>query len=287
MQVINASEDRRSSKLHMNIQYAEKSNLPLHLNIIEPSLRRGEDPNTKFPIIMYVQGSAWFDQFLGLEIPQLARFAEKGYVIAVVQYRASTTSPFPAQIKDTKTAIRFMQDNASKYNGDTDNIILWGDSSGGHTSVMTAFTLNDQELSDESVKEKPIEIKALIDFYGPTNIAKMNEEPSTQDHIAPDSPEGSLIGRKNVLENKDLADKTIPMKYLSKNITVAPTLIIHGNKDRLVPFGQSVMLFDALKENNKDAQFIQLKGADHGGMPFWQDNILEIVNTFIQKNISK
>jgi dipeptidyl aminopeptidase/acylaminoacyl peptidase len=111
----------------------------------------------------------------------------------------------------------------------------------------------------------------------------MNEEPSTMDHIGPDSPEGMLIGGLNVLENAKKVAMTVPMHHLSENRAIPPILIIHGSKDRLVPFGQSVMLFEALKKMGKEAEFFQLKGADHGGYPFWADNVLNIVEDFIRR----
>ena len=94
-------------------------------------------------MVVYVQGSAWFKQEIGYETPQLSPFASKGYVVAVVEYRPSTVAPFPAQIRDTKAAIRFLMKNASTYSIDPEKVVLWGDSSGGHTAAMTGVTLND------------------------------------------------------------------------------------------------------------------------------------------------
>ena len=103
---IKADSSDLTCKLHANVLYATKSGIPLHLHIIEPKQREGE--NRLFPLVVYIQGSAWFQQDLGYEIPQLSRFARKGYVIAVVGYRPSPVAPFPAQLKDAKTAIRFL-----------------------------------------------------------------------------------------------------------------------------------------------------------------------------------
>jgi dipeptidyl aminopeptidase/acylaminoacyl peptidase len=75
------------------------------------------------------------------------------------------------------------------------------------------------------------------------------------------------------------------MNYLSEDREIPPMLIFHGNKDRLVPFGQSVMLFEALKEANKTAEFYQISAADHGGYPFWAENVLNIVEKFIRTYI--
>src|SRR5262245_57189215 len=185
---LEADRSELSSKLHANVPYATKSGVPLHLHIIEPKQSEGEA--RRFPLVVYVQGSAWFKQDIGYEVPQLSRFARKGYVVAVVEYRPSTVAPFPAQVKDTKTAIRFLIKNASAYSIDPERIVLWGDSSGGHTAVMAGVTLDDSDLSDESPSDGPIRLKAIVDFYGPVDVSKMNLEPSTQDHRNAHSPEG-------------------------------------------------------------------------------------------------
>ena len=83
-----------------------------------------------------------------------------------------------------------------------------------------------------------------MDFYGPIDISKMNLEPSTQDQRDPKSPEGMLIGGVDVLENPDKVKPTVAI-YLDKTKEIPPVLIIHGNKDRLVPFRQSVFLYEA------------------------------------------
>ena len=272
-----------SSKLHANVLYATKSGVPLHLHIIEPKQTEGQE--RRFPLVVYVQGSAWFKQDIGYEIPQLARFARKGYVIAVVEYRPSTVAPFPAQVKDTKTAIRFLMKNSSTYSIDPEKVALWGTSSGGHTAAMTGLTLDDPDLSDESPVAEPIQLKAIVDFYGPIDVSKMNLEPSTQDHRGAESPEGMLIGGLNVLENPDKVKPTVPVTYLDKTKEIPPFLIMHGNKDRLVPFGQSVLFYNALKQNNKSVVMYKLDGADHGGSPFWTEDVLKIVGDFLQKHL--
>ena len=67
-------------RIHIEVEYAKKSGMPLHLQIIEPLQDEGE--NTIYPLIMYIQGSAWFSQNLGMSLFQLGRFAQRGFVIA-------------------------------------------------------------------------------------------------------------------------------------------------------------------------------------------------------------
>lgn len=283
MKIIKAVEEIRSVRFQ-NVVYSIKDDIPLHLYILTPAPKTHEDILEKSPLIIYVQGSGWRKQNLGLEIGQLVRMAKRGYVVAIVEYRPSAVALFPAQIKDSKTAIRYMIKNHEKYNIDIDKIVVWGDSSGGHTATMVGATLNDTEYNDE---ESNLDIKAIIDFYGPTDISKMCTELSIQDHISPDSPEGEIIGRVNVLENLDRVHPTVVMNHISKDKNLPPFLIVHGNKDRLVPFGQSVLLYEKLKSENKEVEFYQLDGADHGGAPFWQKEVLDIVDNFIKKSLSK
>ena len=265
------------------VKYAVKSGMPLHLNMIKPVL--GEEQAKELPLILYVQGSAWLPQNLESKLVQLGKISERGFVVAVVEYRPSTVAPFPAQVQDAKTAYRYLIENAKKYSIDAKQVVIWGDSSGGHTASMVGLTFAEPDLDDECPIEQPITVKAVIDFYGPSDISKMNEEPSTCDHQQADSPEGLLIGGVNVIDNPKLAQKTNPINYIRKNNVTPPFLIIHGSKDRMVPFAQSVMLFNALKDAGKEVEFYQLKGADHGQAPFWQRSVLDIVERFIRKNM--
>ncbi|RPD44064.1 alpha/beta hydrolase [Paracnuella aquatica] len=239
------------------------------------------------PCIVYVQGSAWMKQDVYHNLPQLAEFAKRGYVIAIVEYRPSSVAKFPAQLQDAKTAIRFMRANADTFNIDVDNVFVWGDSSGGHTALMVGLTQNNPELDTKDLDQYSIKVNAIVDFYGPTDITQMNYEPSTWDHISAESPEGKLIGGKNVLENKPEAAPTNPINYVKDPKTAAPILIMHGSKDRLVPFKQSVLMADALESKKYRYQFYQLKGADHGSSEFWTKQAFDIVDNFLQQNMVK
>ncbi|QJW90764.1 alpha/beta hydrolase [Spirosoma taeanense] len=278
MKVVSIDRDSSLVTYRPNVKYITRDGLDLTLQIIEPTFAKG-----KRPCIVYVQGSAWMKQNVYANLPQLAEFARRGYVIAVVEYRPSSVASFPAQLQDTKTAIRFMREQAATYHVDVNNVFIWGDSSGGHTALMVGLTQNNPELDTKELGNYPITVNAVVDFYGPTDITQMNLEPSIFDHIGPKSPEGQLLGGKNVLENKELAAATNPINYIKSAKNGAPILLIHGSKDRLVPFQQSVLLADALEKNNYRYQFYQLKGADHGSPEFWSRKTFDLVEAFLKQ----
>lgn len=282
MHTARADRTPRLCKLWLDVEYARKDGVPLRLSVVRPPLAEGDE--TTFPLVMFVQGSAWRKQQLGNSLPGLMRFAARGYVVAVVEYRPSDVAPFPAQILDTKTAIRYMRKNAAQYAADPGRLAVWGDSSGGHTAVMTAVTADDPGFVEPSEQGEPSGLRACVDYYGPSDIARMNEVPSNGNHLVPDSPEGMLIGGLDIRENREKADATSPMRYISPDKKLPPTLIMHGDKDRAVPFAQSALLYEALVAAGQEVEFWKLSGADHGGDAFFTDEVLDIVESFLEEH---
>ncbi len=276
MIMLNACCDNNSMQYIRDVEYINRNGTPLFIQLLLP-----DDINDETPLIVFVNGSAFHWQNVEQSIPRLSLLVNKGIAIASVQYRGSEAAPFPAQMLDTKAAVRFMKINAHKYGLNPENVYLMGDSSGGHTVLMAGLTAGIARFEEDIYSDVTDEVKGIIDLYGPTDITKMNDEPSVQNHIEPDSPEGYLIGRLNVLEHPELTAPTVIMNYISKERAIPPILIFHGTNDELVPFGQSCMLYDKLKECCKSAEFYAVDGAHHGGREFWSEQVLEIIENFI------
>jgi hypothetical protein len=73
---IKADASDLSCKLHPNVLYATKSGIPLHLHILEPRQREGEE--RLFPLVVYIQGSASFKQDLGVRNPSIVAVRPQG-----------------------------------------------------------------------------------------------------------------------------------------------------------------------------------------------------------------
>jgi len=283
MLVLEADRNVDRAQAIVGVPYAEKSGRTLHLAVVFPPLATPWSTEM-CPLVVYVQGSAWREQQIGARIPTLAAVAERGYVVAFVEYRPSSVAGFPAQVRDVRTALRYLAAHAADFHIAPGPIALWGDSSGAHTAVLTALTSDDPYFSDEPIDAPAPEIYAVVDYYGPSDISRMNEEPSVQDHRAADSPEGLLIGGVDVLDNPELANQTVLMTHIGEGRTLPPFLVIHGSKDRLVPFGQSVMLVEALRAAGQNVTFYKLAAADHADPSFWKPATLDLVVDFIERN---
>nr|WP_245328786.1 alpha/beta hydrolase [Lactobacillus colini] len=280
MKILNIDLKNVYPKLNLNVPYALKDGKKLHLQIIVPAVNNEDD---KFPLIMYVQGSAFHKQNLGEHMAHLTEIAKHGYVIAIVEYRYAPNYAFPVQVRDLNSATRFMLNHAYEYHVDVNNYAAWGDSSGAHTASLASVTEDKQFFSDEDINFDSLAFKAVIDFYGPTDISLMNKVPSTQDHVTAHSFEGEFFGSKNIYQNHDLVQKANPITYINAENKIPPFLIMHGNKDRTVPFEQSCILYEALRKYGKESDFYQIKNSDHGGDGFFSPEALKIVLSFLSK----
>ena len=270
------------AEIHVNVVYDRWNDVDLHLQILVPRIM-GEQKKT-WPLIVYVPGSAWMKQSVFGVLPEMIRICERGYAVAIVEYRHSGLAGFPAQAEDAKTAIRFMKLHAEEYSADPEKVVVWGDSSGGHTALMAGFT-GDNYPDKNTYGDISCRVNCIVDWYGPTELIEMNSFPSAMDHSAPASPEGRVIGFQNVLESPDDAEKASPINYINADAEIPPLFIMHGNRDQLVCYDQSVRLYEKMKALGKDVQMICLDGAYHGFGGFRSDEALDLVDRFIREKL--
>ena len=260
------------------------------LQILIPTSRKypcpfGDRPASRtYPCVVYVQGSAWMTQHVYANLPCVARLAERGYVVAIVQYRESGIGVFPDPVRDTRNAVRFTRVNAAKYAVDPDRVAIMGDSSGGHTT-MYAGILHDDDTEHNLFPGVSAEVSCLVNYYGSTDFTFADANPSTTNHNAPDSPEGRIMGGVDLNEDKAARETLTVACNIDEKTRIAPALIMHGTKDRTVNTRCSVNLYRHLRKTGHECALYLLKGADHGGPEFWTPQVLDIVDEFIQAHL--
>ena len=237
-----------------------------------------------WPVVVFMRGAAFFKPNLASFNSLYTRLSEKGYAVVVPEYRPSTVAPFPAQMQDCKTAVRYVRRNAERLGFDPDRIALFGDSAGGHTVLMAGFTGDTAPDTSEYV-ETSAEVSCIVDWYGPTDFVKMNYYPSSQDHNPAECPEGMEIGGVSVLENPDKSRAASPMTYLSEERPTPPTLIMHGGRDLLVPFNQSCRLYATMRALGKDVTFYKLDNASHAAYGFRGDQAIGLVLDWLKERL--
>lgn len=275
---------------YLDIQYAKESDAQ-KLDIYIPN--EGEGP---FPVIVAIHGGGFkFGDKNGGDLSAMIEGVNRGYAVACVGYRKSDEAKFPAAINDVKASIRFIRENASKYNLNPKKIAAWGDSAGGNLAALAGTTGGTNELYDKNLGYDNVSDKltCVVDWFGPINFCVMDEQNEesgikndpnvqVQVHNTDDSFESQYLG-KNVAEAEDLCKEANPTTYITKN--TPPFFIEHGTKDGNVPTQQSKDFAAALeKVIGKDkVTLVLIDGAGHGGEQFETTENLNKVYSFLDK----
>ncbi|MBP5305134.1 MAG: alpha/beta hydrolase [Lachnospiraceae bacterium] len=272
-----------------DVEYANIDGTALHLQILIPTNRvemgkmMAKSPDAKkYPCVVFTQGSAWFKQDVYGNLANISKLAARGYVVAVVEYRHSGIATFPAQAKDMRNAIRFLKSHADEYCILPDKFIGAGDSSGGHTALFAGI-IKDDDTKDNLFPGVSACVNGIINYYGSTTFMFPDSNPITMNHCLPDSPEGQVMGGKDLIKEPELARALSVDCNIEKDTDLPPVLNIHGTADVVVSAKCSVAVYRRLKECGKDTELILLEGANHGGNEFWTDDILDRVTAFIER----
>jgi len=273
------------TKVERDIVYAQAGSRKLLLDLYVPSKR-----SASLPVIVWIHGGGWRGGSKGSggrALPMLQR----GYAVVDVGYRLSGEAIFPAQVEDCKAAVRWVRANADKYGLDPKRIGAWGSSAGGHLVAFLGTSGDVKEFDTEANRQTSSRVQAVCDWFGPTDFLQMDEhmiEGSRLVHNAPKSPESLLVGGPITEEPyRSIVKKANPITYVTKDDP--PFLIMHGDKDMLVPLHQSELLYDALKKAGVEARLLTVKGAGHGlgGGEESPERLQEIVASFFDRHLKQ
>lgn len=210
------------------------------LDVYRPPARfNGRGP---FPAVIHVHGGAWA---VG-DKEQLAHpsrlLAEMGFVVFTTNYRLvrGRQNRWPTCWNDTRMALEWVLEHAAKFEVDPGRIGALGYSAGGHLVALLGTR-----------PETRRKIRAVVDFFGPADMR-------------PDQPghRGSwlLIGPKFNTPEQVYLDAS---PVVQASAEAPPFLILHGDKDRLVPVVQSQRLARVLREKGVDVTLKVYPGESH------------------------
>jgi acetyl esterase/lipase len=256
------------SKDMADLEYGRADGKPLLLDLYLPL----NPPAGKVPLVVWVHGGGWSAG--SRRNPPALPLLKHGFAVASVEYRLSQEAKFPAQIEDCKAALRWLRANAGTYNIDPDHVGIWGSSAGGHLVAMLGATGGVSALdgANKDNADQSSKLQAVCDWFGPTDFLQMDTQAAGKGqflHSAPDSPESHLIGGP-ITDNPAKVAAASPLTYINAKAAkgegkdLPPFLIMHGDKDPLVPYAQSELLRDALQKAGADVTLQIIPGAGHG-----------------------
>lgn len=266
---------------YSNIAYAGDTLQKHLLDIYLPA-----NTTSNLPLVVWIHGGAWMmnDKYadMGYMTNTVKAFVDSGYALASIDYRFSTSAVFPAQIQDCNQAIDYLYQHAANYHIDKNRIALIGFSAGGHLASLLGLSNNNAVANFYANGNKPkFAIKAVLDFYGPSNLLMMAANAdTTEDNIL--SPIEILLGASPI-SRPDLALKASPVTYIDKNDP--PFFIVQGEKDLSVPNTQSKLLSAWLGLQTVPNQLIIVPDAPHFGTMFDVPSIRQPLFAFLRQHL--
>lgn len=135
----------------------------------------------KLPVIIDIHGGGWMYGYKEINKYFCLKLAQKGFLVASINYRLAGDVLFDDQIRDIFAALKWLGNNLKDYPADMDNIFLAGDSAGGHFAcVTTAVNLNKDMQKDFGVDYIGYDFKAVaaicpaVDLLSPNFIMNVN-----------------------------------------------------------------------------------------------------------------
>lgn len=265
------------AKAHRDLAYVEGGHERQKLDLYLPEKSGGP-----LPVILWIHGGGWMAGSKDQCLPLRGGYLERGYAVASIGYRLSGHAVFPAQIEDCKAAIRWLRGHAKDYGLDPERFGVWGSSAGGHLAALVGTSGGVEEFEVGANAGISSRVQAVCDFYGPTDLTVFVTTPGYESHAKADSPEAKLLGGA-VSENKDKAARVNPIAYVTKDDPAF--LIVHGDKDAVVPMNQSELLFEGLKKTGVSVRYHKIQGAGHGGPAFEAKEVAAMVAGFFDERL--
>jgi acetyl esterase/lipase len=188
---------------------------------------------------------------------------EAGYTLFVINHRATPAFQYPAPVEDAQRAVRFIRANAQRFGVSADQIGALGASSGGHLAAMLGTLDGTGDPGDsDPVNRFSAKVQSVVAIFGAFDlkgIQTISGGPAVALFVGARPARGSAPS--NTADSRRFAAAS-PMSYITADD--APFLLVHGDADQTVPFEQSRLMENALKEAGIAVSFIPVSGGGHG-----------------------
>ena len=220
------------------VLYKQIDTTKLFMEVYYPEM---VDTTIKYPAMVFFFGGGWNGGNIHQFLHHAEYFSKRGIVCFLVDYRVkrrNDTTPFES-LKDAKSAIRFIRNNASEFGINLDKIIVSGGSAGGHLAAATALINDYNENSDDlTISCIP---NALV-LYNP---------------VIDNGPGGFGYDRiGNAYKNFS------PLHNIKKG--APPTIIFLGTKDKLIPVATAQYYKTVMEKIGSRCVLKLYEGEGHG-----------------------
>ena len=245
--------------------YGSKDGLGLLMDVIKP------DTNANGAgILCMVSGGMYSSMDMAIQSRMLFEPLAKttGYTFFLVMHGSQPRYVVSEIYPDLLRASRYIHYHAERFQIDPIKLGAVGFSSGGWCSLMLGMLGDDGDPNAaDPIDRQPSRIQAVAAFFPPTDFMNYGQpgvidlgtgilKPFRRAFFKYDEP---LAGEEKI------GPKISPVTYVTKDDP--PVLLIHGDKDQLVPFQQSEWFQSKMQAVNVPCKLLVKPDAGHG----WTD----------------
>lgn len=204
-----------------------------------------------WPTVVYVHGGSWMHGDKSEATMFASGLNSMGFLVVSLNFRLYPPATFPAMIEDVKCAVRSLRAQAAEYNLDPDRIAAMGASAGGHLVALLGTMDQNSPWDVGENLDQSSRVQAVISMAGVMDLSL--PFPNAGGH---DIETMKRIGFSvmNMMEAS-------PISHVTPDD--APFLLIHGDRDDLVPYQQSQRMYEKLVQAGVPAQLVIVKNGGH------------------------
>lgn len=249
-----------------DVVYGHKDGMALTYDVVKPS----SDANGA--AVMFMVSGGWFSRWSPPEqyAEQFKLLLDRGYTLYLVRHGSAPRFKVPEAVEDVKLAVRHIRANAEKHDIDSNRLGVFGGSAGGHLSLMIGTTADQGDAAaNDDVLKAGNGVKAVAAYFPPVDLRGLT---------GPNE-------RFPALEfSDDLADDVSPILHVTEDDP--PTLLVHGDKDELVPLLHSERIHAAFQEKQVQTKLVVIEGAEHGFRGEHRDTAFQQVADWFDKYLT-
>lgn len=247
--IMSAGTAQAKSKTNVtpDVVYGHKAGMALTYDVIKPTTK----PNGAG--VLFMVSGGWVSQWAP---PQMAKpfvggLLDNGFTVFLVRHGSAPRFKVPEAVADVQKAVTHIYTHAKDYGVDQNRLGVFGGSAGGHLSLMLGCATGEVgQEPDADAKSGKGRVAAVVAYFPPVDLVPYVNNPAyTESFEALHFP-------------NEQAAYVSPILHVSSDDP--PILLIHGDKDELVPISNSEIMLAALKKANVTSNFITIEGAGHG-----------------------
>ena len=253
-----AAENQPEVKRTEDVIYGRKFGTALTLDVFQPQPANGK-------AIIFMVSGGFFSSHEAISPAYYRPFLDRGYTVFAVVHGSQPRFIIPEIEQDIHRAVRFIRHHAAKYGVDPEHFGITGGSAGGHLSL----TMGTQGKPGDPNAKDPIDressaVQCVACFFPPVDFANWDRPGDDAVGVGTLTQFQPAFGpRTATAESRaELSREISPIHYVTA--ATPPTLIIHGDADKLVPLYQAELFQKRCEEVKAPFKLIVRPGKQHG-----------------------